>query len=191
MVDTSPTNASPPAGMIAPSAPAPPDSAATSETGPQFHSLDPRIVRVWRLSSSIGCGVALLALLAGGAVLSMALPEALPWFAVAWLALALLCAWLVYSYPPRLYRSWGYRVDERTLEIRRGRMFQITKLLPLSRLQHVDLHRGPLERANGLASLVLHTAGTREATLRVPGLADYEAVQLRDHLVAVGGDDAV
>ena len=49
----------------------------------------------------------------------------------------------------------------------------------------------PLERAHGLASLILHTAGTHEATLVIPGLDADEAARLRDRLVAAGGDDAV
>jgi membrane protein YdbS with pleckstrin-like domain len=70
-------------------------------------------------------------------------------------------------------------------------LFHVAHLLPLSRLQHVDLHRGPLERAFGLASLILHTAGTHEARITIPGLDADEAVRLRDRLVEVGGDDAV
>jgi membrane protein YdbS with pleckstrin-like domain len=43
----------------------------------------------------------------------------------------------------------------------------------------------------GLASLVLHTAGTHSASIRIPGLDAEYAVRLRDHLVEIGGDDAV
>ena len=102
-----------------------------------------------------------------------------------------LAAWGVFLRPRRAYRAWGYRIDERVLELRSGILFQVSRLLPLTRLQHVDLRRGPLERAFGLASLALHTAGTREATLHIPGLDAREAARLRDHLIAVGGDDAV
>jgi membrane protein YdbS with pleckstrin-like domain len=43
----------------------------------------------------------------------------------------------------------------------------------------------------GLASLVLHTAGTHSANILIPGLDAGEAVRLRDRLVEIGGDDAV
>jgi uncharacterized protein len=108
-----------------------------------------------------------------------------------WVAVALLCAWWGFRRPLRLYRSWGYRLDDRVLETRYGVLWQQTRLLPLSRLQHVDIKRGPLERRFGLASLILHTAGTHAASTEIPGLAADEAVRLRDHLLAVGGDDAV
>jgi membrane protein YdbS with pleckstrin-like domain len=110
---------------------------------------------------------------------------------VPWTAFLLLGGVWTLWYPARAYRSWGYRVEDRVLEIRSGVWFRVIRLLPLSRLQHVDLHRGPIERAHGLASLTLHTAGTREASLGIPGLADADAERLRDLLVTAGGDDAV
>ena len=76
-------------------------------------------------------------------------------------------------------------------ETRHGIWWRQLQLLPLARLQHVDLHSGPIERSMGLASLLLHTAGTHEATVMIPGLDANEAVRLRDHLVAIGGDDGV
>jgi hypothetical protein len=103
---------------------------------------------------------------------------------------ALIALWLAW-YPRRAFGAWGYRLDHRVLELRSGVWFRVVRLLPLSRLQHVDLQRGPLERAFGLASLVLYTAGTQEASIAIPGLADAEAVRLRDTLVDTGGDDGV
>lgn len=105
----------------------------------------------------------------------------------------LLLAGILWSlwYPSRAHRAWGYRIQDQVLEIRSGVWFRVTRFLPLSRLQHVDLHRGPLERAHGLASLTLHTAGTREASVGLPGLAEAEAERLRDLFMVAHGDDAV
>jgi hypothetical protein len=108
-----------------------------------------------------------------------------------WGVLVLLCLWSGFWRPVRAYRAWGYRVAERVLETRSGLLFHRTRLLPLSRLQHVDLERGPFERLFGLASLVLHTAGTHSASITIPGLDAAEAARLRDQLVASGGDDGV
>ena len=84
------------------------------------------------------------------------------------------------------------RIDGKVLETKHGIWFRIHQLLPLSRLQHVDLHSGPVERSFGLASLLLHTAGTQHASIVVPGLDAREAGRLRDELVAmIGGDDGV
>lgn len=157
----------------------------------EFQSLDPRVIKLWRVTNLIGWGVILIVSLASATIFALRSPEVVPWIFFGWLVLLGLCSWLIYWRPPRLYRSWGYRIDDRVLETRSGLLFQVTRLLPLARVQHVDLHRGPLERTFGLSSLVLHTAGTHEATTTIPGLEAEEAIKLRNHLVAVGGDDAV
>jgi membrane protein YdbS with pleckstrin-like domain len=56
-------------------------------------------------------------------------------------------------------------------------------LVPRSRVQHLDLERGPIERHFGLATLVVHTAGTRMHALRQSGFLDADAVALRDALL--------
>jgi membrane protein YdbS with pleckstrin-like domain len=167
-------------------------SPEANETGPgPFLALDGRVVGLWRLTGAIGWGIVLLAALAGSVVGGVLWGGRYAALLAAWVGLAGLAAWWVYWYPARSYRAWGYRIDARVLETREGVWFQVVKLLPLSRLQHVDLQRGPLERAHGLASLVLHTAGTHEATLVIPGLDAAEAARLRDCLVAAQGDDGV
>ena len=157
----------------------------------EFLPLDPRVVGLWRLDQVLGWGFVLLLLLGGVGMVSWVQPELLPWAVLAWLLCAGLTVGFVLWYPARAYRAWGYRIDERVLEIRSGLVFRTLRLLPLSRIQHVDLQRGPLERVFGLASLVLFTAGTRDAAIPLPGLSAERAIRLRDHLLAIGGDDAV
>ncbi|HJQ68740.1 MAG TPA: PH domain-containing protein [Blastocatellia bacterium] len=157
----------------------------------EFQPLDPRVVKLWRAVGVIAASLSLLALLVVALITTAIHPELSPWPLLSWLLLVAASIWLIYWRPPRLYRSWGYRIDDRVLETRSGLLFQIKRLLPLTRLQHVDLQRGPIERAYGLATLVLHTAGTQEARITIPGLDHEAAARLRDHLVEVGGDDAV
>ena len=51
-----------------------------------------------------------------------------------------------------------------------------------SRVQHIDLQRGPVERRFGLSTLVIHTAGTRHNAVSTSGLDADDAEALRDHL---------
>jgi hypothetical protein len=156
-----------------------------------FTPLDPRALRLWQVTDVIAYAVLLFIGLVVGAVVVLNWPRALPWAAAAWAAVGGLAVWTVLYYHPRNYRAWGYHVDRRVLLIGQGVWFRSIKLLPLPRLQHVDVKRGPLQRRYGLATLVLHTAGTHAASIEVPGLDAEEAVRLRDHLVAAGGDDGV
>lgn len=163
---------------------------ATEFSERPFQRLDPRVVRLWRVTNLVSYGVLLPVLLASLLVITLAWRFFWPTL-VAWFLLVLGFGWIGWWRPPRAYRAWGYRIDEKALEIRSGLLFERIRLLPLTRLQHVDIERGPFERKFGLASLVLHTAGTHSSSIRIPGLDADEARRLRDHLVEIGGDDAV
>lgn len=87
-------------------------------------------------------------------------------------------AWLGY----RRYRHTRWRLDPDGFSLHKGRMWQSDIRVPVNRVQHLDLRRGPLERRYGLATLVIHTAGTRDSAINVGGLADADAEALRDLL---------
>lgn len=80
------------------------------------------------------------------------------------------------------HRRTRWKLDEDGFALQRGRLWQTDTRVPTSRVQHLDLKRGPLERASKLATLVIHTAGTRMAAVNVSGLDDADAEVLRDRL---------
>lgn len=86
--------------------------------------------------------------------------------------------------PGRRYRAWGYREDEDELHVRHGLLIRVQTAVPFARVQHIDLAQGPIERGYGLARLILHTAGTRGASILLPGLARAEAEAMRDRIRA-------
>ncbi|MBL8190316.1 MAG: PH domain-containing protein [Acidobacteria bacterium] len=163
----------------------------TIEQVEEFHLLDPRAIKLWRTRSLASFGIFILVMLAVAVSLGIAVPVTRTWLALGWGALTMIYLWFSFWFPPRYYRSWRWRIDARVLELRHGRLIERMRLIPLARLQHVDLKRGPLERMFGLASLVIHTAGTHAALTTIPGLEAEVAIRLRDHLVEIGGDDAV
>jgi membrane protein YdbS with pleckstrin-like domain len=189
---TTPAPAPTPASALAPSAASPPaPSAPPGYESVNYAPLDPRALRLWQLTDLIAYLVLAVFPAAGGIGIMFNWRWLTPLAVTIWVAYATLAAWTILYYHPRNYRAWGYHVDHRVLLIRQGVWFRSIKLLPLPRLQHVDVKRGPLQRRFGLATLVLHTAGTHAASIEVPGLDAAEAVGLRDHLVAAGGDDGV
>lgn len=84
--------------------------------------------------------------------------------------------------PPRRYRAWGYGVDSEELQVRRGVWIRVHTVVPLDNVQHIDVSQGPLERAFGICSLVLHTAGTLHSQIVLPGLARATAEGIRDEI---------
>ena len=119
----------------------------------------------------------------------------LPWWqgllvmVLLWLLVGAFGAFVAY----RRWKSTAWKLDGTGLHVRRGRMWRKEVLVPRSRVQHLDLERGPIERQYLLATLIVHTAGTRQHALRLAGLADADAVALRDALVpqASRDDDVV
>jgi membrane protein YdbS with pleckstrin-like domain len=85
---------------------------------------------------------------------------------------------------PRRVRSIGYLLRADDLLFRRGIMFQRFVAVPYGRMQLVDITRGPLARAFGLAELKFVTAAASSGVV-IPGLTLETAEQLRDHLVTV------
>ena len=95
-------------------------------------------------------------------------------------AAALAALLLVAVAPVRIYRRLRYGVGERLLQVVRGWLFHTDTVVPLARVQHLDVVRGPIDKLFGTASLVVHTAGTHNSIVTVPGLAPQTAAELRD-----------
>ena len=171
----------------------PPERALTVADGRE-RQLDPRSVTVERIGGLIGASVISVPLLVGG--VSGALFSSAGFAGrVALVGGALLVALFLFSrsifWPGIAYRYAWWRADERGLRIRRGVIWRTEIFVPKSRVQHTDVSRGPIERGFGLAKLVMHTAGTHDASVVLEGLAEDDAFALRDFLIDVDGGDAV
>lgn len=107
------------------------------------------------------------------------------WWWALWAAVAIGVVSLVgIAFEPRRVRSIGYRLRADDLLFRRGIMYQRQVAVPYGRMQLVDVTRGPVARALGLADLKFVTAAAATA-VTVPGLPLDEAERLRDELVAL------
>ncbi len=145
--------------------------------------LDPLVVRVWTIENGLTLGLLLLGASIGFIALAINTGAPKIWLALVWLIILGIFLVQVAWFPKREYKNWSYEMTEQILELRFGVIWQKAVLIPLSRLQHVDLHRGPLERHFGLSSLEIHTAGTKNASHKIPGLKPDAAIKLRDDLV--------
>ena len=150
---------------------------APDHEGDALTPLHPNYVKVVRL----GTLVAALPFVIGALVLEFAdkLPRG------AFLAPVLLVVlYLVVRVPLRRYQARGYQLGADRLRVVRGLLFRSDTVVPFGRVQHIDVHQGPLERAYGLATLVLHTAGTHNASVSLPGLGHGDAVAMREDIRA-------
>jgi membrane protein YdbS with pleckstrin-like domain len=93
-------------------------------------------------------------------------------------------AWMVLIAPVRRFRAWGYRMEAEELHVAYGVWTRIETVVPLARIEHIDIAQGPLERACGVSRLIVHTAGTLHSQVLVPGLARATSEAMRDEIRA-------
>ncbi len=166
-----------------PSAQAPAQTPApTPDDG--WQPLPTRARWLFVLGNVFGNGVLALGLLVP---IGLLLPE--PWrLPLALAVLALLPALGAWAGLRR--HAWTrWRLDADGYALRRGRLWRQDTFVPRSRVQHLDIRRGPIERRFGLATLVVHTAGTRHNAVATAGLDADDAERLRDHLARWAGCD--
>ena len=96
----------------------------------------------------------------------------------------LAAAWAALRVPLRRHAARGYDMAADRLRVVRGLWFHVDTVVPFGRVQHIDLHQKPLERAFGLATLTVHTAGTHNASVSLPGLAEADAAAMREAIRA-------
>lgn len=97
---------------------------------------------------------------------------------------AILCLAALVLLPVRRYRAWAWREDEEELHVRHGLVVRTHTIVPFGRVQHIDVAQGPIERSVDLSTLILHTAGTRGASVPLPGLKRENAEAMRDRIRA-------
>ena len=62
----------------------------------------------------------------------------------------------------------------------RGWLFHTDTIVPFVRVQHIDVTRGPFDKMFGTAMLVVHTAGTHNSIVTLPGLSPERAAEIRE-----------
>ena len=158
-------------------------------------SLDPRVIPLQRITGGIFTAVIAAGTLLG--VLCNLLREAdaggarLILLPAVWLVFVLLLAWQSYAWPAIAYEHTSYRIDDQGIEIRTGVFWRVVINVPRSRVQHIDVSQGPVERRYGLGTLVIYTAGTEHAKVDLEGLEHGRALRIREHLLPSGASDAV
>lgn len=101
-----------------------------------------------------------------------------------YLGLGLITLSFLYSiYSIFVDRRAAYALRAHDLSFRSGLLFRQTVTQPLTRIQHIELKRGPLERSMGLATLQVFSAGGSAHTFQIPGLAVERARELRQFVL--------
>jgi uncharacterized protein len=134
-----------------------------------------------RINAAIASIVLIIVSLVATQIINAVFDIALPfWILTA--PVLLLAAWMTLRAPPRRFAAWGYRIDPEELHLKRGVYTQEETVVPLGRVQHIDVGQGAIERMCGVCHLTLHTAGTAHSSVTLPGLTRETAEGLRDEI---------
>lgn len=139
--------------------------------------LDPAYKSLLRVQLAI----AALVLLVAATIAEIAIPG---WTGAVWIPALAVVAYALIRVPLRRYNARGYSLAGERLRVVRGVFFRADTVVPFGRVQHIDVGQGPLERAFGLATLTVHTAGTHNASVSLPGLKHADATGMREDIRA-------
>lgn len=83
----------------------------------------------------------------------------------------------------------AYALRDHDIAYRSGLFWRKTTLLLFSRVQHVEVSSGPLQRRFDLATLKFFTAGGSSVDLKIEGLMRDDAEKLREFILLRGVGD--
>lgn len=146
---------------------------------PPKEHLDPRARTMWYVSESIQCAiwVVIVAVIAG---VLLRFTEITDWW-VYLVAGAIIVGSIVETAvsPAWKYRYWRYEIREDEVDLQHGFVVKTRQLVPMTRIQHVDTRRSPLQQRFGLSSVVFFTAA---GSMEIPALSQEIAADVRNRI---------
>lgn len=147
----------------------------------QLTRLHPNYKLVMRIGALfIGLVIVILgAVLDGGLNSNLGSP-----FGIVTVPALIIAAIVGFRVPVARYNARGYQISADRLRVVRGIWWHSDTVVPFGRVQHIDVDQGPLDRALGIATMTLHTAGNHNASVRLPGLGHDLAIEMREEIRA-------
>jgi membrane protein YdbS with pleckstrin-like domain len=146
---------------------------------PPRHRVHPAARRWWTTQALLVLsGPALLTALTLAVLALLFFPGALVWLGPLLLVTLVLPAIAYLTVMPRWrYRVHAWELGEFAVYAASGWFWQRRRIAPLSRVQTVDVVRGPVQQSFGLATIVVTTASTA-GNVKIAGLSDEDAEEI-------------
>ncbi len=123
-----------------------------------FHPIHPSARKVWMINGIIG------------SIFIMVIPIIAFLFLKHWLILAipsLLCVYTILVHPWLEYKQWSYKITETSICYNHGIYTKKFTIIPVSRIQHLEIKQGPVLKHFGLSNVEIYTAGQAHSIVAV------------------------
>lgn len=125
-----------------------------------------------------------------GAIVVSFTPAPTPVKIAVWVTVLLLGGFIFFAFAKGYHRK-AYSLRGHDLTYRSGWLWHKRTTVPFSRVQHVEVDQGPIERALELSTLKVFTAGGSSSDLSVPGLSPEKAKEIKAFILQkITGHDA-
>jgi uncharacterized protein len=124
----------------------------------QYETLSQKALKLMRITSAIGLFFLLApAAVFAGVLLFLGSTAA---GAVVLICAVLFCVVYFLAVPPIRFRRYKYLIAADRIEIVEGILFVTRTIVPIDRIHQIDIKRGPLDTATGVAKVIVTTAGS-------------------------------
>lgn len=93
--------------------------------------------------------------------------------------LTLFFAVLTFVFPFLIYKIYRYQINEDKIIVKSGVIFLNKDIIPIKRIQHIEIMQGPIKQIFGLSTLNVYSAGSIQ---RIIGIKKETAELLADQI---------
>lgn len=140
-----------------------------------------KAMKVWRISESlINMGILVVLCIVFYLDVYFEWKYWIGWIIIGLLGMTVLSAiWGIFIEPSLKQKYWRYDVDEEFIQLKSGIWNKKHQLIPMTKVQSVELVQGPLLRKFQLYSI---SVGTMGSSHKIPAIPQEEARELRDQI---------
>ncbi|MDV4152692.1 PH domain-containing protein [Clostridium sp. AL.422] len=84
-----------------------------------------------------------------------------------------------FVYPIFEYKQWSYIITNDKIEFTEGIYFKRTVIIPIIRVQHIQVNQGPINKFLNLCNIIIFTAGGQH---KIPNIDTKRAEEISEYL---------
>ncbi|MFA9398037.1 MAG: PH domain-containing protein [Clostridiaceae bacterium] len=95
----------------------------------------------------------------------------------------------IFIHPFIEYKQWSYKITEERVVYNHGIYYKKKSIIPISRIQHLDISQGPIQKIFKLSSVKIYTAGMAHEIVAISTSKAEEIVDNLNKFVLKVDDD--